>query len=95
MIRPQQFVVRRDRNGNKIVTIYPAKWQGRKTRFKAFSIQTLGNLPECHKLELGYENESHINTHLWAKINDYLYKYGTEYQKSLFNLSDAKRRAGK
>lgn len=85
LIKPQRFEVRRDTNGNKIVTIRPSEYMGRKKRFKAFSIQTLGNLPQCHRLELKTVIESHIEIHLWKEILSYIKNYGSVKQKSLFN----------
>jgi len=70
-----------DANGNKCLSI---KFQG----FRAFSIQTLGNLPTAHKatfesvdVELFKKIESEVHT--------YLIIYGTQSQKrkaGLFTL---------
>jgi hypothetical protein len=64
----QKVVFSRDRNGNKTVKIIPR--QGR-----AFSIQTLGNLPLTHR---GLDS---FDSAALAEIETYIETYGTAKQK--------------
>ncbi len=65
------FTISRDRNGNKTVKI-----KAGSTR--AFSIQTLGNLPETHRR--GVCNETQGEVSAWVR------KFGTASQKSALGL---------
>jgi hypothetical protein len=61
------YEISHDTNGNKICKVRPSKG-------RAFSIQTLGNLPKTHKRG--------VCEHTEAEVRAYVEKYGTEKQKA-------------
>ena len=62
-----------DINGNKCLSV---KFQG----FRAFSIQTLGNLPIAHKAAFNSVDAAEF-ARIKAEVLTYLTKHGTELQK--------------
>lgn len=66
----------RDSNGNKTITIKPAN----KT---AFSIQTNGNLPQCHRLPARTTFDAHFYVEYWKEIKDWISLHGTDRQKNI------------
>jgi len=63
----------RDNNGNKIL-IYKPEFGGR-----GFSVQTNGNLPETHRMPLGY----FLHSVAMRELNRYIKEHGTNHQKKL------------
>lgn len=63
-----------DRNGNKIVRVRFANG------VRGFSIQTNGNLPETHRLEMG-RVKSIENINIVSEIMLYVKDHGTESQR--------------
>ena len=74
------FDTKMDTNGNRVLTIA-------KRGFKAFSVQTLQNLPEVHRnyLETGkipvFENEQ-----ILRELLQYVKEFGTDNQKRILEL---------
>ena len=62
-----------DKNGNKCLSV---KFQG----FRAFSIQTLGNLPIAHKATFDSVDAAEF-AKIKAEVILYLSKFGTKRQK--------------
>ena len=62
-----------DINGNKCLSV---KFEG----FRAFSIQTLGNLPAAHKATFDSVDVAEF-TKIKAEVMLYLSKFGTKRQK--------------
>jgi hypothetical protein len=64
------YKIGRDSNGNKVLRVKPSKGRG-------FSIQTLGNLPLTHKMDVGTWTD--------GEVKRYVAAYGTVAQrKALF-----------
>lgn len=69
---------KRDINGNKTLSV---KFEG----FRAFSIQTLGNLPTAHKSTFDDVDNETFNK-IKAEVLAYLANYGTKQQKKAAGL---------
>mgnify|MGYP003405345693 FL=1 len=67
-----------DKNGNKCLSV---KFQG----FRAFSIQTLGNLPIAHKATFDSVDVAEF-VKIKAEVLAYLSKHGTKRQKIIAGL---------
>ena len=65
------FKLSLDKNGNKICKV---SGDG----FRAFSIQTLGNLSQTHR--------DGITPQTYGEVSNYVKQFGTELQKSLFGF---------
>ena len=77
--------ITKDINGNKTATVEQTKLYKKMgvNPFRAFSIQTNGNLNNCHKLENGEVIEAHSRVKYWLEIKDYVRNYGTKRQKQI------------
>ena len=69
---------KRDINGNKCLSV---KFEG----FKAFSIQTLGNLPVAHKSTFEDVDNETLDK-IKSEVLAYLTNYGTKAQKKAAGL---------
>ena len=69
---------KRDINGNKCLSV---KFEG----FRAFSIQTLGNLPVAHKSTFE-DVDKEVLEKIKAEVLEYLTNYGTKAQKKAAGL---------
>ena len=81
MKTPTKAEIKKDNNGNKIISLT-------KKGSRGFSIQTNGNLPETHKMEMG--KKFNLASHLvvcW-EVMTYIKSHGTDKQKSFLSLSD-------
>ena len=70
--------IKRDVNGNKIARFHSA------TSKRGFSVQTLGNLPELHKLSVGESIPAHMDVACWIEFVEFIKTHGTKRQKSFF-----------
>lgn len=77
----QSINLKKDVNGNKIVSV---KFAG----FRAFSIQTLGNLPIAHRTSFNAFDDVDFKVleNINAEILEYLTNYGTKQQKKAAGL---------
>ena len=77
----KQIEFKKDINGNKCISV---KFEG----FRAFSIQTLGNLPIAHTTSFNaFEDIDYkVLETLNAEILEYLTNYGTKAQKKAAGL---------
>lgn len=66
---------KRDRNGNKYISV-------KVNSYRAFPIQTMGNLPITHKNTFETVDGSNINT-IKKEIKDYVLQFGTKNQKNI------------
>jgi hypothetical protein len=69
---------KRDVNGNKTLSI---KFEGHR----AFSIQTLGNLPIAHASTFG-DVDSKVFAKIESEVEAYLSQFGTRNQKQIAGL---------
>ncbi len=74
-------IIAKDKNDNKVVKIRPLFSRG-------FSIQTNGNLPNCHTLELG--TKLYGQQYFFVEIFTYIRLYGTQRQKEILGIGDKK-----
>lgn len=70
---------KRDINGNKTISV---KFEGHR----AFSIQTLGNLPTAHSSTFG-DVDSKVFAKIESEVEAYLSQFGTRNQKQIAGLS--------
>lgn len=66
-----------DGNGNKIAKFMPINGRG-------FGVQTNGNLPKIHRLEVGEDITAKSSIGLWIEFIDYVKEFGTAQQKRFF-----------
>ena len=69
---------KRDYNGNKTLSI---KFEGHR----AFSVQTLGNLPVAHASTFG-DVDSKVFAKIESEVEAYLSQFGTRNQKQIAGL---------
>jgi len=72
--------IKMDVNGNKVAQVKAAG-------FRAFSIQTNGNLPELHKLPPGSVLFCDDGYWVLQQITDYVRQHGAAKQKQALNIS--------
>lgn len=73
----------RDINGNKILVLSGKELGNHK---RGFSIQTLGNLPETHRM-----TNDNLNTFVaWNEVRTFINEHGTENQKYKVNIKIVK-----
>ena len=74
------FELSKDRNGNKICRYKPANGI-------SFSVQTLGNMPETHRLHKETPLIG-ISTTVLNEFRKHILEYGTAKQRELLGLND-------